>query len=161
MTKFDFKFNPSLDLIFERVVDVPPNLVWKAWTTPEHLKQWFTPAPWKTIDAEVDLKPGGIFRTMMQSPDGQNFPNLGCYLEVVKNEKLVWTDSLLPGFRPSPNSFFTAIILLELHGKGTKYTAIAMHKDEEGKKKHEEMGFAEGWGKALDQLVVLMKRNQS
>jgi len=158
MSTQNFKLDPQLDLMFERAVDVPPDLVWQAWTTPDYLKQWFTPAPWKTIEAEVDLKPGGIFRTVMQSPEGQTFPNIGCYLEVVKNKKLVWTNALLPGFRPSQLSVFTAIILLEPHGSGTKYTAIAMHKDENGKTEHEKRGFNEGWGKALDQLVALMKQ---
>lgn len=157
MTYSNYQPDARLDLVLERVVDVRPELVWAAWTTPEHIKKWFTPAPWKTVDCEIDLRPGGAFRTTMQSPEGQLFPNTGCYLEVVPNQKLVWTDALLPGYRPANESFMTAIILIEPKGAGTKYTAIAIHKDEEGRKKHEEMGFAEGWGTALDQLVALVK----
>ena len=162
MTRLDIKPDPRLDLLLERVVDVPPELVWAAWTVPEHVMQWFTPAPWTTVDCEIDLRPGGIFRTVMRSPEGQEFPNVGCYLEVVKNEKLVWTVALAPGYRPSserPDTLsFTAIIVLEPQGRGTKYTALAMHRDEEGRKRHEEMGFHEGWGKALDQLVAYTKK---
>ncbi|CAA9892839.1 hypothetical protein METHB2_840005 [Candidatus Methylobacter favarea] len=80
----EFKPDPELDLMFERVVEVPRELVWEAWTTPEKLKPWFCPLPWLTIDCEIDLRPGGIFRTVMQSPEGQNFPNAGCYLEVIQ-----------------------------------------------------------------------------
>lgn len=155
---------PKLDLVLERVVDVSPALVWAAWTTPEHVKKWFTPKPWTTVDCEIDLRPGGIFRTTMRSPEGQEFPNLGCYLEIVRNEKLVWTDVLGPGFRPiSPSPAcgditFTAVIMLEPRGKGTRYTALAMHRDEEECKKHAEMGFHDGWGTALDQLVEAAKR---
>jgi uncharacterized protein YndB with AHSA1/START domain len=154
--------DPKLDLVLERVVDVPPNLVWAAWTRPDYLKKWFTPAPWQTVDCEIDLRPGGIFRTVMRSPEGQDFPNLGCYLEVIENEKLVWTAALKPGYRPqstasNPGMLFTAVILLEPHGAGTKYTAIAIHGEEEAAKKHAEMGFQDGWGKALDQLVALAK----
>ena len=117
------------------------------------------------MDCEIDLQPGGVFRTVMRSPEGQEFPNLGCYLEVIENEKLVWTNVLLPGYRPSSqvsatpcDSFsFTTIISLEPHGDGTKFTALFIHGDEEGRKKHEEMGFHEGWGKALDQLVAIAK----
>jgi uncharacterized protein YndB with AHSA1/START domain len=79
---------------------------------------------------------------------------------VVENEKLVWTGALGPGYRPQKAGFaplFTAVILLEPHGAGTKYTAIAIHGEEEGAKKHAEMGFRDGWGKALDQLVALAK----
>ena len=157
--------DPKLDLSFERIIDVPRELVWMAWTTPEHLKKWFTPVPWKTVDCEIDLRPGGIFRTVMQSPEGKDFPNLGSYVEVIPNEKLVWTNALLPGFRPiyGPNACpgvdfaFTAVISLEQHANGTKYTALVIHADEESRKKHEAMGFHEGWGKALDQLVASVK----
>jgi uncharacterized protein YndB with AHSA1/START domain len=160
--------DPKLDLVLERVVDVPPQLVWAAWTEPEHLKKWFTPAPWKTVDCEIDLRPGGIFRTVMRSPEGQEFPNLGCYLEIVPNERLVWTNVLAPGFRPSSRSaqtpghecaelLFTAIVSLQPQGKGTKYTALVMHDEEASCKRHEQMGFRDGWGAALDQLVAMAK----
>lgn len=153
--------NPKLDLVLERIVDVPRELVWMAWTTPEHLKKWFTPVPWKTVDCEIDLRPGGIFRWIMRSPEGEEFPYVGCYLEVIENERLVWTVALGPGYRPSNWSsevpLFTAIITLEPRGAGTKYTALVIHKDEEGRNRHEEMGFHDGWGKALDQLVESVK----
>ncbi len=155
------RLNPELDLIFERVVDVPPELVWAAWTKPQHIKKWFTPAPWTTIDCEIDLRPGGIFRTVMRSPEGHEFPNVGCYLEIIDNQKLVWTGALEPGYRPRDTSgfpfVFTAIIKLEPHGSGTKYVACLLHSDAAGRKKHEDMGFHTGWGKALDQLVALAK----
>ena len=152
-----FRPDPKLDLVLERIVDVPRELVWAAWTRPEHLKVWFTPRPWTVSDCEIDLRPGGIFRTVMRSPEGQEFPNIGCYLEVVPNERLVWTDALLPGYRPSEKPFFTAIITLEPRGKGTRYIATAIHRDEAGCRQHAEMGFHEGWGTALDQLVAHTK----
>lgn len=155
-------FDPRLDLILERVVDVPPELVWKAWTEPEHVKRWLTPRPWSTVDCEIDLRPGGIFRFVMRSPEGEEFPHVTCYLEVVENRRLTWTDALLPGFRPSNLTGevpqFTAVITMEPHGNGgTKYTAVAMHRDEAGRNAHEKMGFHEGWSAALDQLVEAMK----
>jgi uncharacterized protein YndB with AHSA1/START domain len=156
------KIDPKLDLVLERVVDVSPELVWMAWTKPEHLKKWFTPAPWTTVECEIDLRPGGVFRTVMRSPEGQDYPNIGCYLEIVPNRKLVWTDALEAGFRPSRLDAhlgfrFTASLTLEPQGKGTKYTAVAMHSDEESRKKHDAMGFQDGWGKVLEQLVEHMK----
>jgi uncharacterized protein YndB with AHSA1/START domain len=166
-----YPIDPRLDLVLEHVVDVPRELVWKAWTEPEHLKKWFTPAPWSTVECEIDLRPGGIFRTVMRSPEGEDMDGgAGCYLEVVRNERLVWTSALGPGYRPTPRSpsksddgedcaelAFTAIILMEPHPKGTQYTAIALHPDEASRRSHEEMGFHEGWGTALDQLVALVK----
>ncbi|MEX2450629.1 MAG: SRPBCC family protein [Rhodospirillales bacterium] len=163
MTDTNFKPDPRLDLVFERIVDVPRELVWKAWTTPEHLMKWFTPAPWTTTECEIDLRPGGIFRTVMRSPEGEDHPNVGCYLDVVENERLVWTDALEQNFRPAarPNdcidSYITAILTLTPEGSGTRYNATVIHKDEEGRKKHEAIGFREGWGLALDQLVAIAK----
>ena len=149
--------DPKLDLVLERIVDVPPELVWLAWTTPEHICKWFTPKPWTTTSCEIDLRPGGGFQATMRSPEGKEFPNTGCYLEIVTNRRLVFTDALLPGYRPSANPFFTAVIEIEPAGKGTRYRATAIHRDEESRKKHEEMGFHNGWGAALDQLVALAK----
>jgi uncharacterized protein YndB with AHSA1/START domain len=145
------------DLILERVVDVPPDLVYEAWTKPEHIVHWFTPAPWKTIDCRIDLRPGGEFYSLKESPEGQQFPNNGCILYVEPGRKLVFTECLGPGFRPSANPFMTAIVEIIPEGSGTRYRATALHKDEETRKKHEEMGFHDGWGKALDQLVEYMK----
>jgi uncharacterized protein YndB with AHSA1/START domain len=167
-----FQPNPELDLMFERIVDVAPELVWAAWTAPEQIKKWFTPSPWKTVDCEIDLRPGGIFRTVMRSPEGQEFPNLGCYIEVIKNERLVWTNALEPDFRPSKHPVespghecaefsMTAVISLEPHEKGTKYTALVMHANKEDCAKHEKMGFKEGWGTALDQLVAMVKQSST
>lgn len=167
-TPITHKPDPKLDLVMERVIDVPPHLVWLAWTKPEHIVKWFTPAPWKTVACEIDLRPGGLFHTVMQSPEGQQFPSDGCYLEIVENRKLAWTNALLPGYRPAPEPpenkehecsefLFTAILLLEPHGGGTKYTAIAIHRSPEERDRHDKMGFEEGWGKALEQLVEVAR----
>jgi uncharacterized protein YndB with AHSA1/START domain len=146
--------DPKLDLMLERHADVSPAQVWKAWTTPEHLMQWLAPRPWTITECEVDLRPGGQLRFVMRSPEGQLYPNLCCFLEVVPNQRLVWTDALLPGYRPAREPFFTAVVLMESDGKGgTNYTAIAIHRDEDGRKKHEAMGFHQGWGQVFDQMV--------
>jgi len=155
------KPDPNLDLVLERVVDVPPQLVWTAWTTPAHIRHWFVPKPWSITDCEVDLRPGGVFRTTMRSPEGQEFPNKGCFLEVIPNERLTFTDTLGPGFRPSANPFFSAALTLEPAGKGTRYVAVAIHGEEAARKKHEEMGFHQGWATVLDQMVAYIKTKMS
>lgn len=153
--------DPTRDLVLERHADVPPALVWKAWTTPEHLVQWFAPRPWTITECELDLRPGGRLRFVMRSPEGELYPNEGCYLEVVPTERLVWTDALLPGYRPSAEPFFTAVILIEPDRKGgTQYTAIAIHRDAEGRRKHQEMGFHQGWGQVFDQMVEHIKQQR-
>ncbi len=161
--------NPKLDLSFERIIDVPPHWVWRAWTEPELLKQWFCPLPWKTVAAQIDLRAGGQFSTTMQSPEGQSFHNSGCYLQIVKNQTLTWTNALLPGFRPAPVNapcgddsaefMFTASINMLAHeSHGTRYRATVYHADEKGCQQHAAMGFEAGWGAALDQLVAMVKK---
>jgi len=154
--------DPTLDLVLERVVAVPAPVVWAAWTRPEHLVKWFTPAPWKTTAATLELHPGGLFSTTMQGPAGPAFTNTGCILQVVENELLAWTGALGPGFRPLARSaaavhpfLMTALIALAPVAGGTRYTATVRHGDPESRQQHEQMGFHAGWGKALDQLVEL------
>lgn len=152
------KIDPALDLVLEREIDVPVELVWKAWTTPSSLKEWFVPKPWSIASVEIDLRPGGIFATTMRSPEGEEFPNVGSYLEVVPNERLVFTDALLPGYRPSPKPYFTGVLeLTPLGSSGTRYRAIAIHGDEANRKSHEEMGFHDGWGTVVTQMVEHIK----
>ena len=159
--------DPALDLVLDRVVDVPPAALFAGWTQPHLITQWFTPRPWETIAAEVELWPGGTFHTVMRSPEGEEFPNTGCVLEVVPDRKFAWTGALGPGFRPQPKQematvpfVMSAEIRLEPYGNGgTRYVATVIHGDEESRRKHEEMGFHEGWGAALDQLVELIKRS--
>jgi len=151
--------NPELDLELLREIDVAPELVWRAWTEPELIKQWFAPKPWAIADCSVDLRPGGAMAMTMRSPEGEEFPSVGCYLDVVPNERLIWTESMDPGYRPKTIDMpLTAILELEPTASGgTRYRAVALHQDPAGVKQHEEMGFNEGWSAALDQLVELMK----
>jgi uncharacterized protein YndB with AHSA1/START domain len=160
MTKpLAFKPDPKLDLVLERTLDVPRELIWTAWTTPKHVREWLAPKPWSITDCEIDLRQGGAFRFVMRSPEGQEFPNTCCFLEIAPNERLIWTDALQPGYRPAQNPFFTAVLSLEAQGSATRYTAIALHRDEAGRKKHEEMGFQQGWGMVADQMVAYIKDN--
>lgn len=99
----------------------------------------------------------------MESPDGEKHAGKGCYLELIENRKIVWTDALEADYRPNveDNScvggHFTAFVMLEPHKGGTKYTVVARHGDEETCRQHAERGFKDGWGTALEQLVAYMK----
>ena len=152
--------NPDLDLVLERVIPITPEQAFAGWTQPEHLVHWFTPAPWRTTHAEVDLRLGGAFRTVMQGPDGEGNDNTGCVLEVEPNRRFVWTGALGPGFRPNDvtGTFaFTAEIRFEPVDGGTRYAATVMHATAADRAMHADMGFADGWGAALDQLVAYMQ----
>ncbi len=154
--------DPQLDLVFERITSLPLEKLWKGWTHPETLMKWFCPRPWKVTDCRIDLHAGGEFFNRMEGPNGEKADNHGCYLEVQANRKLIWTGMMTKGFRPAPpldplGFQFVATILFEKTDKGTLYKAVVAHADEEGRKKHEAMGFQQGWGLAFDQLVELMK----
>ena len=151
-----------LDLVLERTLDVPIDLVWKAYTDPEHLKQWFAPKPYQISECELDLRPGGIFRIRMVGPDGfdTGHGNAGCVLEVVERERLTWTSALGPDYRPAEmgegcESFpMTAIVTFADAGNGkTSYKAVALHKDTADCDNHQKMGFQDGWGTVADQLA--------
>jgi len=145
--------NPETDLELSRQLNAAPAKVWRCWTEPALLEQWFAPKPVVTRDVRIDLRPGGLFSTTMDIPDMGSQTGEGCILEVVAERRLVWTDLLGPGFRPTGENFgFTAVILLEPKGSGTLYRAIAMHRTPEQRKSHEDMGFHEGWGAAAAQL---------
>lgn len=146
------------DLELTRLIDAPRVLVWEAWTNPEHLKAWWAPAPLTTPECEMDVRPGGIFRTLMRQPDGTEYPGTGVFLEVVEHRRIVFTDALLPGWRPSGEPFMTVIITMAYEGDRTRYTARVLHKDDADRARHEEMGFRQGWGTCLDQLAALAVR---
>ncbi|WP_113260718.1 SRPBCC family protein [Agrobacterium cavarae] len=145
------------ELVLMREIDAPREKIFRAWTDPELLKQWFCPKPWGVSHAELDVRTGGSSVIVMNGPNGEVVDNRGVYLEVVPNEKIVFTDAFKTAWVPSEKPFMTGIVLLEPLGDGkTKYTAMARHWTEEDKKTHEAMGFHEGWGAATDQLAALV-----
>jgi uncharacterized protein YndB with AHSA1/START domain len=161
----DIVFDPNLDLMLDRVVAVPRALLWRCWTEPDLFQQWYVPAPWGLAACTLDLRPGGAFETTMRSPEGQEFPNKGCYLDVVPLVRVVWTDALQAGYRPAERGYLTdegfyVTVHLQLDdvAGGTRYRTWAMHSSPTGQTKHREMGFDEGWGAAADQLVALCQR---
>ena len=143
------------ELTLTRFIDLPREKLYRCWTEGDLLKQWFVPAPWRIASAKVDVRPGGSSHIVMADPEGNEYPNQGVYLEVVPNEKIVFTDAYTDAWTPSEKPFFTGIVTFEDEAGGTRYTAVARHWSEADKKSHEEMGFHEGWGKAADQMAAL------
>jgi uncharacterized protein YndB with AHSA1/START domain len=147
----------ALELV--REFDAPREKIFRAWTDPELLKEWFTPRPWTVTVAELDVRPGGANLIVMNGPNGEEFPNRGVYLEIVPNEKIVFTDAYVSAWVPSEKPFMTAVIQFEdIGGERTRYTAQVYHWTAEDMETHEKMGFHEGWGKAADQLAELVAR---
>ncbi|MBN1372308.1 MAG: SRPBCC family protein [Anaerolineaceae bacterium] len=146
------------ELVLTRIFDAPPEKVFRAWTEPELIKQWFAPLPWTTPFAETDVRPGGSNLITMRSPEGDDYPNPGVYLEVVQNERLVVTDAYTRAWEPSEQPFMTLILTFEDLGGKTRYTARVLHWSVADRERHEQMGFHAGWGQCADQLAELLRR---
>lgn len=155
-----FAVDPQLDLVFERFIHAPRHLVWEALTQAEHLKQWYMPRQWGRVShAELDLRPGGIIRIDIAVAGGPDAPNLGCVLEVVPMQRLVWTSMLFPGYRPAvfDDIPITAIFTLETAGNGTRYVFTALHRHAADLEQNKASGWQQGTEIALDQFVAHVK----
>jgi uncharacterized protein YndB with AHSA1/START domain len=146
------------ELVLTRLINAPRAKVYRAWTDPELLKQWFAPKPYTTPIVEIDVRPGGSAYFVMRGPDGKDLPNRGVYLEVVPNEKLVSTDAYMKAWEPSEKPFMTLILTFEDEGGKTRYTARVRHWTVADREAHEKMGFHEGWGLCTDQLEALVAK---
>ncbi len=146
------------DLLLTREIDAPPARVFQAWTDPELMKRWFVPKPWSIAEAKTDVRPGGSNLIVMRSPEGEEFPNRGVYLEVVENERLVFTDAFTEAWKPAEKAFMSVVLTFEAIGEGrTRYTARASHWTDEDREAHEKMGFHEGWAVCAEQLAELVE----
>jgi len=144
------------ELVVTRIIHAPPAAVFNAWTDPELLKKWFTPPPYVTTFAELDIRSGGTNFIIMKGPDGVEMPNRGVYLEVILNKKLVITDAYTKAWEPSGKPFLTILLTFEDAGGKTNYTARILHWTVADRAAHEAMGFRQGWETATDQLAALV-----
>ena len=144
-------------LVLTRLIDAPSDKLWRCWTEAQLLKKWFTPPPFSVPHAELDVRAGGSSYVLMKGPNGEEIHNRGIYLEVVKNQRLVFTDAYTKAWEPSAKPFFTGVLSFETQGAKTLYTARALHWTREDCESHDKMGFHKGWGIATDQLAALAR----
>lgn len=144
------------ELVITREIAASSMALFRCWTEPDLIKQWFTPPPWKVSSAQTDLRPGGSTVIVMQGPNGEEFPNRGVYLEVDPGRKIVFTDAYVDAWTPSEKPFMTGVLTFEDIGGGrTRYTARVRHWTDADLQTHRQMGFEQGWGIATDQLAAL------
>lgn len=148
-------------LQMSRQIGASPLAVWRCWTEPALLMQWFAPKPVQTLEADVDPVPGGKFNTKMRVPDHGDMSSEGCVLVAEKGRRLVTTNMMQEGFRPvmignGPFDFpFVIDLTMADSAGGCRYDVRILHADAEGAAKHDAMGFEQGWGTATDQLAAL------
>jgi uncharacterized protein YndB with AHSA1/START domain len=146
------------ELMLTRLIDAPREKVYRAWSDANLLKQWFAPLPYTTPSAELDVRPGGAALIIMRGPDGKDMPNRGVYLEVVPNERLVFTDAYTEAWEPSEKPFMTVVLTFEDQGGKTRYTARVKHWSIADREAHEKMGFHQGWAMCAEQLAKLVEK---
>lgn len=146
------------ELVLTRLIPASAAALYRAWTEPDLLTQWFAPLPFTVAAAETDPRPGGATRIVMRAPDGTEFASRGVYLELVENARIVFTDAYTSAWEPAAKPFFTGIITFTPEGEATRYTARLLHWTEEDRAAHEAMGFHDGWGRCADQLAALAAR---
>ena len=153
--------NPDLDLTLQRVIRAPRTMVWRAWTDPSQLKQWWVPAPTVARVDRLELRPGGALVTLV-SDDGVEFvPHVdACFLVVDKASRIVFTNAVDSEWRPAnPDPVaMVAEILLDDHPEGTDYRIIVRHGDPAARVRHEEIGFFDGWWSVTEQLAALVEK---
>lgn len=158
-TKIEIAPASNRELVLCRIINAPREKLYRAWTEPALLKQWFAPAPFTTPIVETDVRPGGSSYFVMRDPQGNEYPNRGVYLEVIPNQKIVFTDAYTKAWEPSEKPFFTGVLTFEDAGNGTtRYTARALHWTVEDCETHAKMGFHEGWGLCSEQLEALASK---
>ena len=147
------------DLVISRIVRAPRKALWRAWSEPQLLKEWWCPRPWTTEVRAFDMRPGGNFHTFMQGPDGGTSDNPGCFLEVVPESRIAFTSMLTGGWRPAtPWMAFSAVITMADEAEGTRYVATVMHPDKATRDRHDQMGFYDGWNTCITQLDEFAQR---
>ncbi len=148
--------NHDHSLTLSRVLKAPRAHVWRCWSEPELLMQWYCPRPWFVTEAQMDLRVGGVQTMVMNGPAGERVPVGGVYLQVIEGERLVFTDAFVKAWEPSAKPFMVGDIAFSDTPEGhTLYVARALHWNAEDKANHENMGFHQGWGAAADQLEAL------
>jgi uncharacterized protein YndB with AHSA1/START domain len=152
--------NPDLDLTLQRVIRAPRAVVWRAWTDPSQLEQWWVPAPAVARVDRLEAQPGGAFVTRI-SDDGVEFgPHMDAsFLVVDDRERLVFTnavDSRWRPTRPDPIAMVAEIVLRD-HPDGTDYRVVVRHGDPAARARHEELGFFDGWDAVTGQLAAFVE----
>ncbi|KYC35279.1 hypothetical protein WA1_08995 [Scytonema hofmannii PCC 7110] len=156
MLKQNDSSETELEIKIVRMFKAPRELVFRVWTEPKHIEQWWGPKGFTTRVTEMDFRPGGQWRYVMVGPDGKEYPSKGVFREIVPPERIVASDEFDEGFEQVmnmelPQGIVTTAIFEELDGQ-TKLTLQILHASEGDRRKHEEMGVVDGWSSTFDSL---------
>ncbi len=145
------------ELVITRIFDAPPERVFKVWTDPQHMAEWWGPMGFTTPVCELDVRPGGAIRVDMRAPDGTMYPTKGVFQEIVEPERLVIATTFLEDEAGNPQlEGLTTVTFAELDGKTklTLHTVVSMKAPEAA---GAISGMEEGWNQSLDKLAAYLK----
>jgi uncharacterized protein YndB with AHSA1/START domain len=141
-------------IVITRTFNAPRELVFKVWTEPQHITQWWGPKGFTTRVTELDFRSGGQWRYVMLGPDGTEYPVKGVFREIVAPERIVTSDEFDEGFEAVINADLPQGIVVtatfEALGNQTKLTLLILHATADDRRKHEEMGVVAGWNSTFD-----------
>lgn len=140
---------PQTELTITRVFDAPRALVFKAWTQPEHMMQWWGPKGYTTPTCEMDVRVGGALRLCMRSSEGNDTWVRGTFREVVAPERLVFT--AIDNANVSSETVIT-VRFEDLNGK----TRLTMHQT--FGQREIARGAKEGWNTSFDRLAEYLTK---
>ena len=133
-----------------REFDAPPHLVYRAWTTPELIKRWWSAARGAVTVADVDLRVGGMWRWVMVTEDDFEVAFHGEYRELVPNERIVCTE-VYEGFPEADAASLNTMVFTEKNGC-TAMTILVQHNKQEHRDAHINSGMEAGMQDAMDLL---------
>jgi len=142
-------------LTLTRVFDAPRDLVWRAWTDPRHLAQWFGPRGFTSSVPELDVRVGGALRIVMHGPDGNDYPMKGVFREVAPPTRLVFTNIAIDNDGNHLLEGETTVILEEQGGK-TRLTLTTHAKGLVPAAPQMLAGMEAGWSQSLDKMAELV-----
>ena len=135
----------------QRTFDAPIDLVWSAWSQPEHIANWWSPKGITTKVVEHEFKVGGRWKFVMPMPDGQDFIAEGVYVDIVQNEII----SSKADFKPMTEAVEIQAIFKAV-GDKTEFTFHVIHPTVEYRIQQEKMGILNGWGSVFNRLEELL-----
>ena len=141
------------ELVITRVFDAPREMVWKAWTDPEHVMRWWGPKDFTNPVCELDVRPGGAILIHMRGPDGVVIPNKGVFHEIVEPERLVLTTSAFEDEEGNPQLEVLNTVTFEEQGGKTKLTLRVVVVKATPEVEGALAGMEEGWNQSLDRLA--------
>jgi len=144
-------------IVMTRTFAAPREFVWAAFTDPKHVKIWYGGHGFENPVCEMDVRPGGIWKHTMRTPDGTEFPMEFVYVEVVKPSRLVWKNA-----RPVANlnraANITNTVTLEDAGKETNMTLVSRFDSIEERDRSMNMGYSRVIGQGSEKLDAIAKR---